>query len=59
MKWKQPQINTTKINSGFLLLPKTIKEETRWMCFAKWSSTLHGDGGGAMGSYWTDDSWID
>lgn len=31
MRWREPQNGDTKIETAFLLLPVTIKDETRWL----------------------------
>jgi hypothetical protein len=38
MRWtnKEPLINDKRIKSKFLLFPKTINEETRWLERADW-----------------------
>lgn len=59
MKWKDKPEAKEKIRWGFLLFPKLINGEWRWLCFARWKSVEHGDGGGFMGPYWSDDEWID
>lgn len=36
MRIKLPHNDSKRVKSGFLLFPKTICRELRWLCFAKW-----------------------
>jgi hypothetical protein len=36
MRWNNPRRNDTRIKSGFLLFPKTLDKETRWLEHAYW-----------------------
>jgi hypothetical protein len=36
MRIKHPQDGDERIRSGFLLFPKTIDNETRWLEWTKW-----------------------
>ena len=37
MKWLAAQTSDTRVCRRFLLLPKTINSETRWMEWASWA----------------------
>lgn len=36
MKWIEPAKGETRMRFAFLLFPKTLNGETRWLCFARW-----------------------
>jgi len=62
MKWKakpKPELEhgtQRRIKKTFLLWPKTIQYETRWLCFAKWREELHVD---YTDAYWEALYWMD
>jgi len=58
MKWKEKKQEKTKVVFGFLLFPKTINGETRWLCFAKWRQWYYG-GREFISPARIDDEWID
>jgi hypothetical protein len=37
MKWRSEEKRYTRARKAFLILPKTINGETRWMEWATWS----------------------
>ncbi len=59
MKWttKKYKIGDFRIRSGFLLFPKTIKEETRWLIWTTWKEERFiSYGAGRVG--WAGREWI-
>lgn len=36
MRWKHPEFLETRIKTRFLIFPKTIENETRWLEKATW-----------------------
>lgn len=54
MKWKKPRIGDIRIRKGFLLLPKTINGETRWLKWAVWKEEYIG---GALSYFWREVEW--
>ena len=55
---KTPDNRETKINKGFLFLPKWIGLEIRWLEFAKWKSEYRARCLSTP-SKWIDTDWID
>jgi len=58
MKIKHPkssEVGDTRVQKGFLLLPKRIDNETRWMEYAEWKEELVGRGGEDY--TWRDEWW--
>lgn len=37
---KNPKVGDYRTNSGFLLFPKRIGDETRWLEYAKWQEKI-------------------
>ncbi len=58
MRWKtiNPKNGDTRRIKLFLLFPKTIKGETRWLEVAKYKQSFHYY---MDGSDWEDECWID
>jgi len=57
MRWKRPKEGQRRIKSQFLLFPKTIRGETRWLEFASWEEAFFV---GMTGySWWGEMKWID
>lgn len=58
MKWKSKGafIGDTRIVTKFLLLPKTIGCQTRWLERASWEQVWNCD---VLGTYWKDSKWSD
>ena len=57
----QPIHGETRIRSGFLLLPKRIGRETRWLEFARWEQTYMFEAPALFwlgASHWQDTRWL-
>lgn len=61
MRKNHPKVGDKRIQTNFLLFPKRVGYETRWLEVASWEEefvryflphTLHGD------CYWTSTRWI-
>lgn len=44
MRWQEPKLGDTRIQTKFLLLPLTIGYETRWLERASWKEVYHSSG---------------
>jgi len=63
MRWTpkpEPHDLDTRMKRRFLLLPKTIGEETRWLEFAAWLEEYHIGCNGRNGivTYWKETEWL-
>jgi len=65
MRWKakkknKPRTRDTRICEGFLLLPYTIGNETRWWEHARWEEMWFSDSDcWPYGGWWEDTRWIE
>lgn len=57
MRYTKLIIGTTRIKSHFLLFPKTINGETRWLEKATYEQKFIRSENGTF-CYWTDTKWI-
>lgn len=55
MRWKKQELEEARIKTKFLLFPKEINGEVRWLEIATWSQTLENSWDGL---YWKDVEWI-
>ena len=56
MRWKPITDGTTRVKSGFLIFPKTIENETRWLEYARWEQRYFNCSGTR---FWSTKRWID
>jgi hypothetical protein len=56
MRWTEPKIGETRERSAFLLVPKYIAREARWLERARWEETYQLLG---FGLEWEPTRWID
>ena len=54
MRGRCPQIGDTKIKKRFLLFPKCIGDEWRWLEFAVWLKVFKQ---GKLYPYWVEKRW--
>jgi hypothetical protein len=54
MKVIIPKIGDSRIKKGFLLAPKVIGNESRWMEYAEWTQEFSKTSGSEK---WTDHHW--
>lgn len=54
MRWRKPAMGAERVRTAFLLLPKRIGGETRWLETATWVEEWVGDG-----FWWVDRRWVD
>ncbi len=52
MRWHEPKFNDTRIKARFLLFPKMVRSQTRWLEYAKWKELYSADYG------WIAVEWI-
>ena len=58
MKWKRKAgYGDVRIVSGFLWLPRKIRDETRWFEHATWKQMWNGLRRGRWRGLWEDISW--
>lgn len=54
MRWREPAFGVERTRTRFLLLPKRIGNETRWLEAATWVEEWRGPG-----RWWVGLRWID
>ena len=54
MRWCDPVIGGERVRTAFLLLPKRIGDETRWLETATWVEEWMGPGHWWVGRRWVD-----
>ena len=61
MRKKLPRRGDTRVKSGFLLFPKYIGDEMRWLEFAAWEQELVQtyDGAWGVGWNWENRRWTE
>lgn len=58
MRWREPKEDDRRCRVAFLLLPRSINGETRWLEWATWEQKSWR--GALSGRLWWDDyQWID
>ncbi len=55
MRWREPRDGDTRVRRGFLLFPKTISGETRWLEWARWQERYEA----SYESWWMAVAWVD
>lgn len=58
MRWKLSPEESTRFRRAFLLLPKTINRECRWLEIAEWREDLELSTKGGC-TRWTPRAWVD
>lgn len=56
MRWVEHQVGDKRISSGFLWLPKTIGDETRWLEKATWEEEC--EGSFSLYCDWSSIKWL-
>lgn len=54
MRWREPQNGAERTRTAFLLWPREIRGEWRWLETATWVEEWMGDG-----FWWVDRRWVD
>ncbi len=57
MRWFRPKENTYRTRKGFLLFPKTLDGETRWLEYTQWIQRFVN--WPYYGDLWVDWAWAD
>jgi hypothetical protein len=57
MRWKEKiyHMDEVRIREGFLFFPKRIREDVRWLEYARWEERFYGAYLGWDGTRWIDD----
>lgn len=53
MRWSKPKPGDTRIRKSFLLFPKCINKECRWLEYTKWKEKY------TKYNIWDSQKWID
>jgi len=61
MRWIKPEIGSTRIVKKFLIFPKTINEDTRWLETVYYRQAYVYDTRACQGDnlWWADMEWVD
>ena len=57
MRWSRPEHLAVRTRSGFLWLPRTAQDETRWLERATWVEVFY-EYGCTAGSAWVARDWL-